>query len=75
MSENGFKQTVWKSIQDSFEDPVKKKTRVPSSKYDRLKQAFKEVRFFYKRLSASGFSWNQELGLPTALNKVWEALV
>jgi hypothetical protein len=74
MSENGFKQTVWKSIQDSFEDPAKKKTRAPSSKYDRLKQAFKEVRFFHERLSASGFGWNWELGLPTASNEVWEAL-
>ena len=71
-SENGFKKSVWTKIASSFQDPLKKNTRVCDTKFSRMKKDYKEVRKLLKEIS--GFGWNSETQTVTAEDAVWEAL-
>jgi tRNA U54 and U55 pseudouridine synthase Pus10 len=71
-SENGFKKSVWMKIASSFQDPLKKNTRVCDTKFSRMKKDYKEVLKLLKEIS--GFGWNSETQTVTAEDAVWEAL-
>lgn len=51
-SDNGFKMSVWNSIGDSFDDPLKV-GRVCQTKFSSLKGQYKEVKFL-RELSGFG---------------------
>jgi Myb/SANT-like DNA-binding domain len=70
-SENGFKSTVWTSIADAFEDPLKKVGRTCESKWTRLKSDYKAVKFLRE---SSGFGWDGARNLVTAEPQVWDEL-
>jgi hypothetical protein len=53
-SDNGFKQSVWNSIAESLNDPLKT-ARSCETKWGRLKKSYLEVKYFYE---ASGFGWD-----------------
>ena len=72
ISGNGFKKSVWTKIASSFQDPLKKNTRVCDTKFSRMKKDYKEVRKLLKEIS--GFGWNSETQTVTAEDAVWEAL-
>jgi Myb/SANT-like DNA-binding protein len=69
-SENGFKATVWGTISSSLADPLKV-TKVCESKWQRLKNDFKAVKFLRE---LSGFGWDQTRSLVTAEPEVWAEL-
>lgn len=56
-SENGFKQSVWKSIASSFLDALKNIPRVCESKWARLKKDYKDVEYLR---DLSGGGWDDE---------------
>lgn len=70
-SENGFKETVWQSISESFVDALKT-GRCCQSKWSRIKGEYKEVKFLRE---ASGFGWDEDRCVPTAEEQVWEDLL
>jgi hypothetical protein len=68
-AEGGFKENIFNSLRDVFNDPLKKKDRALSSKWTRLKADYKEVKWL--REESSGFGWDDEKQIVTADEQVW----
>jgi Myb/SANT-like DNA-binding domain len=71
-AEGGFKSAIWGGIADSFNDPLKKKSRACESKWTRLKKDYKEIKWL--REEVSGFGWNEDTQLVEATDEIWEEL-
>ncbi|ETV89964.1 hypothetical protein H310_15195, partial [Aphanomyces invadans] len=73
-SDSGYKKEAWVEVTAAFNErfgtsyhSLKVKSRL-----DCLKREYKDVKYLRDN---SGFGWNEELGLPTAPDDVWAAVL
>ncbi|KAI1001839.1 hypothetical protein K3495_g6366 [Podosphaera aphanis] len=71
MTENNFKSSVWTSIAQSFQDPLKRSSRVCETKWARMKKDYKGIKLLRE---TPGFGWDADRKLVTANPDVWDTI-